>query len=257
MDRNLLKRYFEKQCSATEAKAVEEWLLDSNNQTDFEKFLETQWDVHVDQHLQTERIKGRPYKSIWWKAAAAAVVLCIGAYYYGMRSEVVNSRKLVNVSSPQADLADQTVPSLTDTFQSSSNPKITMHYERKPDKNKFTPAVASADTANQEHRPKTVKPAKLGNIMVNEVLLSKLRDQIDSNTLVLNIDVHEVSFQRFSAMLRHQYGIILEPCDDSGMNKTYTARFEKISFSDLLSDMSEKMLFTYSFQDSIVKICFN
>lgn len=261
MDKNLLNKYFEQQCSPAERKAVEEWLLNSENKAAFEAFLETRWDQHVEDYSSTVNVKSsHAGRSYWWQAVAAAAVLGIAVYLYDKGTSAPISEHVPETTAVSATDSLSREPSLTAAAMSSSriNPKITEHYERKTNTNKpKTITLKTAAKVNQKDTVKTVKAAKLGNFMVNEVLLTQLRGKIDSNLLILNIDVHDVPFQRFATMLKQRYGIILEPCGKGGQDKTYTARFEKISIPDLLNDMSEKMLFTYSIQDSVVKVCFN
>lgn len=258
MDKKLLNRYFEKQCSAAEIKAVEEWLLDPENRTEFESFLVSQWDGHVDQHLDVGSgvvKKSSTFK--WWASAAAAVVMIVGVYYYSTNPSKTEPA-VVTAALPELRQADHNARISADTFQLNMNPKITIHHERKTVRNKPIQILTQADTLAQEKKPLFVKATKLENFMVNKVALRKLVEDIDSNQVVLlNLDVHEMSFQRLAVLLREECGIVLEPCNGVRTSKTYTARFEVISLPDLLNDMSEKMMFSYSVKDKKVKICFN
>lgn len=258
MDKKLLNRYFEKQCSATEIKVVEEWILDPKNRTEFDNFLVTQWEDHVDRNLDVHVAdikKSGTFK--WWASAAAAVLAIVsGVYYYQIQPS--KTQQLTVATLPKIEQLDHKANPPTDTFHNSINPKITTHHERKTDKNKPIQIVAETDTAIQEKKPLFVKSTKLQNFMVNKVALRKLLNDIDSNHVVLlNLDVHDITFQRLAVLLREECGVVLEPCNGVGTSKTYTARFEVISLPDLLNDMSEKMMFSYSVKDKKVKICFN
>ncbi|SDL03261.1 hypothetical protein SAMN04487898_11469 [Pedobacter sp. ok626] len=260
MDKKLLNRYFEKQCSATEIKAVEEWILDSKNRIEFDDFLVTKWDGHVDQNFDphfADVKKSATYK--WWASAAAtaAVIIC-GVYYANIVSSKTDQLAVVSTTSAVKPV-DHHASFPSDTFHASIKPKITTHHERKTIRNKPVQIVTEADTVTREKRPLFVKSTKLGNFMINKVAIHKLLDSIGSDQLVLtNFDVHEITFQRLAIMLREECGIVLEPCSGGiGSTKTYTARFQRISVPDLLNDMSEKMMFSYSVKDNKVKICFN
>ena len=258
MDKKLLKRYFEKQCSATEIKVVEEWILDPKNHTEFDIFLVSQWDDHVDRNLDVHIVDMKKFGTFkWWASVAAAIAIVSGLYFYDTQLSKTEQLKVVSTL-PKIEQADRKTNFPTDTFHTSINPKIITHHERKTVKNKPIQIVAETDTANQEKKPLFVKSTKLQNFMVNKVALRKLLNDIDSNHVVLlNLDVHEITFQRLASLLREECGAVLEPCNGIGTSKTYTARFEVISLPDLLNDMSEKMMFSYSVKDKKVKICFN
>lgn len=261
MDKKLLKRYFEKQCSAAESKAVEEWISDSGNRANFEVFLVNEWDSHVDRHLEASVADTRrPDTFKWWAAAAAVIAVVVGFFHYNTQPPKAEPTFVVS-SLTQVKPADREIRFQADTFHSGMNTKVTTSHERKTIRNKPTQILAKADTVNPEKKPLFVKATKLGNFMVNKVALRKLMNDIDSNKVVLlNLDVHDISFQRLAVLLREECGIVLEPCAGTGIagiSKTYTARFEAISLPDLLNDMSEKMMFSYSVKDNKVKICFN
>lgn len=259
MDKKLLRRYFEKQCSATEIRAVEEWILDPENHTEFDNFLVSQWGDHVDRNLDVNIVDIRKSGAIkWWASAAAVIAIVSGVYYYNIQPSKTEQLTVVSTL-PKIEKIDQNADFPTDTFHSSINPKIITHYERKTVRNKPIQIVVETDTVvNQEKKPLFVKSTKLQNFMVNKVALRKLLNDIDSNQVVLlNLDVHDITFQRLASLLREECGVVLEPCNGTGTSKTYTARFEKISLPDLLNDMSEKMMFSYSVKDKKVKICFN
>ncbi|MFD2556555.1 hypothetical protein [Sphingobacterium tabacisoli] len=261
MNKDILNRYFEKQCSVEEVKIVEAWLLDPNNRTEFDLFLEERWDSHYYQRQEAPIVaikKSMPMQL--WKAATAAVVLiALGFYFFSIsQSPVVESSSAIVRHSGVSSDSSPAHLSLSDTAPVVTNPKNFKQHEKKPTKiHKSNQTVAALDTSAQKRGTKTVKATKLGNFMVNEVLLSQLRHKIDSNQLVLNIDLHEATLAEIAYRLRKNYGIILEPCSTGTSSKTYTARFEKISINDLLHDMSQKMLFSYTVKDSIIKVCFN
>jgi len=258
VDKKLLNRYFEKRCSATEMKAVEEWILNPENRSQFEHFLVSQWDNHVDQHLDVPvvaRRKSVPVK--WWASAAAAIAIVSGVYFYS--TPPLKTKPLaVVISLPQVEQVGRKAYFPRDTFQTSIKPKTITHHERKTVRNKSIQIVAETDTISQGKKPLFVKSTKLENFMVNKVALHKLFNDIDSNKAVLlNLNVHDITFERLAVLLREECGIVLVPCNGNGTSKTYTARFEEISLPDLLNDMSEKMMFSYSVKDNKVKICFN
>nr|WP_121272111.1 hypothetical protein [Pedobacter schmidteae] len=259
MDKELLKRYFEKQCSATEIKTVEDWILDPDNRTEFDAFLSGRWDDHVNEQLGLE-VAGLKRHSVskWWAVAAATAAIAFGLYLY--RTQPAALKTEIRLSAvPDLKKAAGQPTSSPDTNRSMFNTKKNIQYERKAITNQSDQVLLTqADTVKPETRPKFVKATKLQDFMVNKVALLKLIGDIDSNQVVLlNLDVHDITFQRLAVLLRDECGIVLEPCNGSGMAKTYTARFEKISLPDLLNDMSQKMMFSYSVQDNKVKICFN
>lgn len=257
MDKKLLNRYFDKQCSAAEIKVVEEWILDSKNSTEFENFLETLWDGHVDRNLDIVGIK----KSVtlkWWASAAAAAIATVFVAYYYHAAPLKAERLAVASTLPKMEQVERKADFPADTFHISTKPKIITQHERKTVRNKPLQIVAETDTTNQGKKPLFVKSSKLGNFMVNKIAMQKLLKDIDSNHVVLlNLNVHEITFQRLAVLLREECGVVLEPCNGAITSKTYTARFEVISLPDLLNDMSEKMMFSYSVKDNKVKICFN
>ncbi|SMC38631.1 hypothetical protein [Pedobacter africanus] len=262
MSKKLLKRYFEKQCSAAESQAVEEWILDSNNRADFENFLVNEWDGHVDQHLRDDETVMKSSGTFkWWAAAAAAIAVVVGFYHYSSGPEKTERTTVTAAVSQPGQVDTSAGKAQTHIFHSGINTKTITSYERKTIRNKPAQTLAKIDTVNLEKKPLFVKATKLENFMVNKVALRKLINDIDSNKVVLlNLDVHDITFQRLAVLLREECGVVLEPCAGTGVagiSKTYTARFEAISLPDLLNDMSEKMMFSYSVKDNKVKICFN
>lgn len=260
MDKNVLNRYFEKRSSKEEIKIVEEWLLDPNNQTKFELFLEKRWQDHLLQDKKNTIVGiKKSFKNALWKVAAAFLLVFGGFHLFTKKDASPRENQLTATWSPEDNLVPE--PSskpLLDTSDDITNPKNSIHHERKTtNASKAKSILAVTDTLVQKKKSQGVKASKLGNFMVNEVLLSKLRHKIDSNQLVLTIDLNEATIGEIAYRLRKNYGIILEPCSSETTSKTYTARFEEISINDLLYDMSQKMLFSYTVQDSIIKVCFN
>ena len=237
---------------------MEDWILDSKNSTEFDRFLVSQWDDHVEQHLDVDIMvirKSDRFK--WWAAAAATVTIVFGAYYYSKETAKMDQIAIASVHPQVRPMPSRNVIT-NETFHSEPKPQTISHDERKTFRNQPVQILAETDTVNREKRPLSVKSTKLENFMINKIAIHKLLDSIGSNQFVLmNFDVHEITFQRLAVMLREECGIVLEPCSGTGSGKTYTARFERISVPDLLNDMSEKMMFSYSIQDNKVKICFN
>ncbi|WP_437921441.1 hypothetical protein [Sphingobacterium sp. LRF_L2] len=262
MEREILKRYFEQNSTATETKAVEDWLLDPSNKITFEKFLEDEWNEHVQQ-TDSNIVHMKKYQSgILWRAASVAVVLLAAFGLYKLipvQPKPYLSANVQHATAPAAvsstTSSDSQPLTVSDTVKK-TQPK-TVHHEQKRKPLQPEAVIAQADIPEQEIKPKSVPSSKMSNFMVNEVALAKLAERLDTTQLVFDVNMSEVTIQRLAYLLRKQYGIVLELCSTTDTNRTYSASFEKISIHDLLNDMSEKMLFSYTFQENKVKICFN
>lgn len=263
MDKEVLKRYFEQTSTSAENDAVEDWMLDPVNKVAFEQFLEEKWSEHMNANELSDAVQMKKTKMTpIWKAVSAAALLVVtfGAYQWisseGEQPQPVKERVANIQSQPAATPPISPIPqNMSDTL-TNVQPKTVQH-EKKKDQHQSKIVATKTASANSVEKNKSVQATKLENFKINERQLAKLVGKIDSNQLVFDVDIPEVTFQRLAYLLHKEYGIILELCDNAETSRTYSARFEKISIHDLLDDMSEKMLFSYTFQDNKVKICFN
>jgi hypothetical protein len=263
VEREILKRYFEQTSPTTEIKAVEDWLLDPGNKIAFEKFLEEEWSDHVQAKELSNivRMKKSKSKLIWKTASAAAVLLLAFGMYQSLlvnhkQSDFANERTAHIQQQPSAPSPTTTIPQDMSDTVSNVKPIIIQH-EKKEKPHKPKAVIAQIDPTNQGTKEPTVLAKTLTKAKINEAAMAKLIQKIDSNQLVFDVNVSDAAFLKLAYIFRNEYGIILELCNNANPDKTYTAQFKKISIHDLLDDMSEKMLFSYTFQDNKVKICFN
>lgn len=263
MRKEILKRYFERTGSATETQAVEDWLLDPKNKVAFEKFLEDEWDEHAKSTGTLVVKMGKPATRPIWKftSAAAAILVFVSFGIYYMTSDnqhesAVHDNQTAAQVTTSAKLPSSTnTPIVTDTVNN-FQPK-TVHHEKEITHTLSQRLISKVDSTNQETKQASVPAMALTKAKINEDAIARLIQKIDSNQMVFDVNVSDAAFQQLAYIFRREYGIVLELCNDANADKTYTARFKKISIHDLLDDMSEKMAFTYSFQDNKVKICFN
>lgn len=261
MKKEILKRYFERSSSSAETEAVENWLLDPASKQAFEKFVDEEWEEHTKNETEVVHLKKTKGTAILKIAGIAATLLIAFGIYQlwpkGTPSDLLDQSivKIIpkDVSLPSDSSFKQSLH-VTDTA-SSFKPNTVQHEKKKAQEQ--SKILAQVDTTNREKSIKSVPAQRLLNPKVNEAQLAKLIEKIDSNQLVFDVHMSDVAFQQLAYIFRKEYGIILELCSTAGSNKTYTASFKKISIHDLLDDMSEKLAFTYSFQDNKVKICFN
>lgn len=265
MEREVLKRYFERTSSEAEMKTVESWLLDPSNKVTFENFLEEEWHEHTKTTTRASIVgfKKTTSKLIWRAASVAALLLLTFGAYQLLSVSPQKELSTANVVPVQQEDPLQHTPlsSLADPLHVSDTtihfqPKIVQHAKKKTVRQSQA-IVAQTDTSNQQIKAKSVPARTLTKAKINEDAIAGLIQKIDSNQLVLNVNLSEVDFKKLAYIFSNEYGIVLELCNSADMDKTYTAKFKKISIHDLLDDMSEKMAFTYSFQDNKVKICFN
>lgn len=281
MKREVLKSYFEKTCSASEAAMVEEWLLHPQHQAEFEAFLESYWAEHTGEEAQPAPAHQRKplYRYIPRVAAAAAilgVVLLSVRYFPGKEEEVVSGKTMAAaVVTPEhlpAGSGSDTVSPLSKGAEVKKVKPQTKQYGKKHQPQHAvvasaaaTPAaVAVQDTATSPAEPrKTVKMTALNKFMFNDSAFCKLSkaDQLTViNHMALRIDFNRASFSDLVANFRDRYGIVLELCPGTTpdkLAKAYSANFAKITLPDLISDMSDQMAFSYSFTNNVVKVCFN
>lgn len=263
MEKEILQRYFERACSPTEIQAVEDWLLDPSNKITFESFLVEEWREHVEAQEFSNLIRIRKSRSTpLWKVAsvAALLILTFGIYQIVLvnsEQSGIAKKEMVYVpqQSPVNPLPLSRPPHLSDTVR---NVELkTVQHARKKKLHQPKALIVQVDSTNQETQQPTVPARTLTKAKINEVAIARLIQKIDSNRLVFDVNVSDIDFRQLAYIFRTEYGIVLELCANADTDKTYTAKFKKISIHDLLDDMSEKMAFTYTFQDNKVTICFN
>jgi len=280
--REVLKSYFEKTCSASEAAMVEEWLLHPQHQAEFETFLESYWAEHTgeDEKVQPAPQQKRSplYRYIPRVAAAAAmlgVVLLSVRYFPGKKDEVVSGKTMAAaVVTPERLPAGNSSDTVRPLSKGAEVKKVKPQTKQYGKKHQPEHAVASAsaapaaiavqDTVTRPAEPgKSVKMTALNKFMFNDSAFCKLSkaDQLTViNHMALRIDFNRASFSDLAANFRDRYGIVLELCPGTTpdkLAKAYSANFAKITLPDLISDMSAQMAFSYSFTNNVVKVCFN
>lgn len=264
MEKEVLKRYFEQTSTDIEKNTVEDWLLDPSNKITFENFLVEEWQEHVQAKEFSYRIVRRKSKiRLLWKAASIAALLLLTYGGHQLLSThqtpqpILTKKQVASVKEPVPTASSlATTPTFVSDTARNFHPKTVQH-EKKKERHQSKALIAQADTTNQQIKQASVQASVLTKAKINEAGIARLIQKIDSNQLVFDVNVSEAAFQQLAYIFRKEYGIILELCSNGDADKTYTAKFKKISFHDLLDDMSEKMAFTYSFQDNKVKICFN
>lgn len=254
---------------------VEHWMQEPQNQVDFEQFLEWYWEEHLNEQreetVKPAEKKHRPLFRYISRAVAAAAVLAIvaGSVHYFTATGVVTESDRTSIAVVQPE--HQPAGSNADTFNflpkeaEVIKPKTKQYGKRKSPKNLVTQASAGIpdSTAMPVERPKTVKMTALNNIRLNDSLLSKMSraDQVEIlNRMALNVNFNNAKFRDIAIAFREKYGIVLELCADAkpdNVLKEYTASFSKITLPDLIHDMSNQMMFSYTVTNNVVKVCFN
>lgn len=280
MKREVLKSYFEKTCSASEAAMVEEWLLHPQHQAEFEAFLETYWAEHIGEKAQPAlEQKRRPlYRYIPRVAAAAAIVSAVlvsVAYFSGKKEAVVSDTTttvavVAPAQLPAGSSADTFSPLLKGAEVKKAKTKTTQYGKKHQPEHVVastaaTPAVIQLpDTATSPVEPrKTVKMSAFTKVMFNDSAFCKLSKEQQLaviNHMALKVDFNRASLSDLVANFRDKYGIVVELCAGTTpdkLAKAYTASFAKITLPDLINDMSSQMAFSYSVTNNVVKICFN
>lgn len=282
MKRELLRSYFEKTCSASEAAMVEEWLLHPQHQAEFEAFLEAYWEEHTREAGQLQPVplqkRSALRRYIPRLAAAAAITgaVLFSIVYFSGKRQVVESDKTtaVAVVTPEQLPAGTRSDTFSALLKDAEVKKVKTKTKQYGKKHLPEPAVAYAaaapaavnvqDTAGQPAEPrKTVKATVMTKFMFNDSAFCKLSkaDQLTViNRMALRVDFNNASFSDLVANFRNRYGIVLELCEGTTpdkLAKVYTARFEGITLPDLINDMSGQMAFSYSVTNNVVKVCFN
>jgi hypothetical protein len=273
----VLQQYFEKKCSASENALIERWLLDPQNQVSFEQFLESYWEEHTKEQQAEETISTVPQKRGLLvryipRVAAVAAVLALAVFS-------VHHFTKTNVSAA----SDQTIAAVivepeqlpagsgSDTFNSLpkgvnvTKPKTKQYGKKNPPKNAVTliPVDIQDTVAKPVEPPKSQKMVALNKVWINDSLIAKLSpaDRITVvNQMALNVNFNNANFRDIAVAFRERYGILLELCADAKPDKVlkgYTANFSKITLPDLIHDMSNQMMFSYTVTNNVVKVCFN
>lgn len=280
MTNELLKNYFEGTCSEEDIVAVENWLTETQNQQEFESFLESYWQEHVEAQssaslpANSKEMKRGTVRHLWPRLAAAAAVLVflIGIFHYltsnrpVMQSARQTAAKAIVKPEPareqDSSAVSENIPEKTIVHSSK-----TKHHDEKTPSVAAVPKenVANKNIASNESPRKSIEMYKMSKVIINEVALNKLdtTERMEVlNRLALSVNINDASFQDIAATLRDKYGIVLELCaDNNGPDvamKNYTAHFSEVTFPELIDDMSKQMLFSYTFTDKkTVRICFN
>lgn len=259
MNKQLLNKYFKDQCTNTEKEVVEEWILNQKNKSTFENYVEEQWnDFEIDpKHLKSSTTYAIR-KSTMWKAAATFMIFTsVGAYTYLNSSNVQKnttdnkeilakanqSQELKPLSQLENKVVIEDKPSQVTKKKSAQNTKKQA-------------LLATKDSILNSVKPesKRITASRIGHLAFNEKLLSELSSQIDSNKLVLTMNMKEERFLEIAELLKSKYQIILEPIKTGGEKNMYAARFERTNIPELLKLMEDRMAFTYNLRDSILQI---
>lgn len=257
---------------------VEQWLLNPVNQANFEQFLELYWDEHLAEATQTE-VTAPPATSRHGlvrrylprvAAVAALLALAVFSVHYFTKTKM-NSNAEQTIAAVTVEPEQLPQGGFSDTAYSLPKgvevvkPKTKQYGKKTPPGNAVTSIPVNVqDTATKPvESPKSVKMVALNRIWINDSLLAKLSpsDQLKVlNQMALNVNFNRANFRDIAIAFREKYGILLELCADASpdkMLKGYTASFSKITLPDLIQDMSNQMMFSYTVTNNVVKVCFN
>jgi hypothetical protein len=272
----VLQKYFEKKCSTSENAMVEQWLLDPQNQVSFEHFLELYWEEHTKEPAEetmkpVEKKHRLLYRYIPRVAAVAAVLAVVVFSVHHFTKTNVGTEPDRTIAAVSVEPEHLPAGSSSDTFTSLSKgvdvtkPKTKQYGKKNPPKNAVTtvPVDVQDTVAKPVEPPKSIKMTALNKVWINDSLISKLSpaDRITVlNQMALNVNFNNANFRDIAVAFREKYGILLELCADAKPDKVlkgYTASFSKITLPDLIHDMSNQMLFSYTVSNNVVKVCFN
>jgi hypothetical protein len=272
----VLQKYFEKKCSASENAMIEQWMLDPQNQASFEQFLESYWEEHAKEQMEeriqpVEKKHSGLHRYIPRVAAVAAVLaLAVFSVHHFTRTNA-GTEPGRTIAAVVVEPEHLPAGSSSDTFTSLSKgvdvtkPKTKQYGKKNPPKNAVIPApVDVQDTvAAPVERPKSMKVTALTKVWINDSLINKLSpaERITVlNQMALRVNFNNANFREIAVAFREKYGILLELCADAKPDKVlkgYTASFSKITLPELIQDMSNQMMFSYTVSNNVVKVCFN
>ncbi|MCA5006574.1 hypothetical protein [Sphingobacterium bovistauri] len=256
MNKHLLHKYFKNQCTDSEKECVEEWILNQDNKSAFENYIEETWNdftIHPKQKKYSPIFNFR--KSSALKIAASLIItgsLITYAVYLSSDISVSNSANQQAVKINKT--IEQKQSQNTIVKIEISSPKETKDPKPRKTLSQFKPSnnLAKEKTANKVESK--VMASRIGHLQFNEKLLSELSSQIDSNKLVLTMNMKEERFVEMSSLLKLKYGIILEPVRTGGNKNMYAARFEKVNIPELLQLMESSKVLSYNLNDSLLQI---
>lgn len=256
LNKQLLDKYFKNQCTDSEKEFVEDWILNKENKSTFENYIEDTWeDFTLHPKLEKSSSRFKISRSNVLKAAASLLVVS-GLITYGIYSSKHTSKtdlihhKTVNIDKPTKEI--ESIKNKEVATANSTEPipaKATIAKLLKSNTKKESPKSAIPNTSGSK-----VMASKIGHLHFNEKLLSELSSQIDSNKLVLTMNMKEERFLEMSSLLKLKYGIILEPVRTGGDKNMYSARFEKVNIPELLQLMENSNAISYNIDDSLLQI---
>lgn len=253
-----MDRYFSNQCTEKEKELVENWILNKDNQAPFEQYIQDRWDTFDIAETVTSTPVFSLRKTLLKVAAVVAVLGFTGLLSYKtLNNNHIDTKHLHVINTSTKPLTPETGPS-------TSPQKGEVLFLPKEEKKVIakTKTISKPNLKIQDHKPSkddsvkvaSLKATKIQNIKINEKLLSELSSQIDSNKLVLTMNMNEERFKEISTLLKDKYHIVLVPVSEGGEKNLYAARFEKTDIADLLKTMQSKMAFTYDLKDSVLFI---
>jgi len=258
LNKNLLNKYFKNQCTNTEKEFVEDWILNQDNRSTFENYVEEKWhDFEMpSKHLKSSTTYAIRKSTVWKVAATILIVATTGVYAYFNLNHTENPITDNQTIVAKPNLPKEEIQELPSIEESVETPTKTEkpHYTAAKLKKLTSKPLAETKLSSIKAEKKSVAPSRIGNVFFNEKLLSELSSKIDSNTLVLTMDMKEERFQEMAELLKSRYQIILEPVKTGGEKNMYAARFEKTDIPELLRLMEDRMAFTYNLRDSILQI---
>lgn len=252
--------------------------MDPQNQAEFEQFLQTYWDEHVDEQTQQQtaippgKKTGvlRYYMPRIAAVAAALIAVVFSVHYFTKPGKHIDPKPTIAA----VNVEPEQLPARSSAETLSVVPKAvevkktkTKQYGKKDLHTKAVepaPVEVKQDTTTKPQAPaRSMKMTAINKVMLNDSALSKLspEDRLKVlNKLALSVNFNNANFREVAIALRDKYGIVLELCAGTSPDKVlkeYTGNYSNIAFPDLIKDMSSQMSFSYSVSSNVVKVCFN
>lgn len=259
MNSNLLKRYFENQCSPEERSEVTRWLSDEANKADAMRFMESMWNEHVAAEKKIKRLPATRRRIVRWSVAAvvATVILSVGISM--LRNWGASGGDAPNLSvnrdavTGEVVIPNTTVLSAPQTEEQSGT--LAEHELESSARRSREMPKAAVTTAPQ---PRTVKASTMTKAqLVNEQKFLDLLASLDSTALTELFTYRHTHLSEIFKDIQKKYNLEIAVCDDSLNHMIVNKEFDAVNLRELLFQIRKEMHLTYAVEGNRILICFN
>jgi len=273
MNSNLLKRYFENQCSPQERREVSDWLSDEVNKAEAMRLMEAMWNEHVEDARNdyagggqsvspvqgVKRISTSRRRILRWSAVAAVVTVLLGI----AASIVVNwgaptgntFTQAVNPGASTAEVVVQNSPGISASQVEEGSEALA---ERQPEPSVSGPRETRKSVATTGAQPRTIQASTMTKAqLVNEQRFLDLLASLDSTALTELFTYRHTHLSEILSDIQKKYNLEIAVCDDSLNHMIVKKEFDAVNLRELLFQIRKEIDLTYAVKGNQILICFN